>query len=1111
MNAIPTSLVVALLSPLAAIGGAPLFDRLPAEQCGIEFRNEFEENGARSFLYQSGFACGSIAIGDADGDTLPDLFFTGGAGKNALYLNKGGLRFELAPASAVLEGGTKWGSGSALVDVDNDGDLDLHLCNYAEANQLFLNDGKGNFTEKTVESGVGIVSPSLNAVFADFDRDGDLDLFLLNNVLYLPKGRPEKPPYRMENGRPVVTPEYAPYLMLLDDGNGQFSIDDYGHPDRLLLNEGVQANGVPRFRDVTVESGIRGVGHGLSATLGDFDEDGWIDVYVANDYLVPDRLWRNQGPNAEGIPQFTDTISALMPQISWSSMGADAGDLDNDGHLDLMVADMAATTHFKAKVNMGDMQGRMRTVLETGWPRQAMRNHLFWGTGVDRYQESAWFSGLAGTDWSWAVKFADFDLDGFQDIFLTNGHSRNFTDADIPFSVASLIGRTQFEVYRNADRLREPNLAFQNRGDRRFKAAPDWGIDHVGMSFAAATGDLDGDGDPDLVVANLDEEIHLYRNNATGTGRFSVRLEGTNGHRSGIGARIILTDSTGIRRTRWMTPQTGFQSQNASDLLFGLGEARAVSLEITWPSGLRQTLAIGKGETVAIVREAGTAPPEKVLPRPRFTAAMAPAFTHSERAFNDFARQPLLPGRLSRFGPCLAAGDADGDGDTDFFVGGAAGQAGALFLRDEKAGFVESPQPILGEFAKQTESVAAVWFDADGDDDLDLYVVSGSVEEEPGHLFYRDRLYLNDASGIHGGVRLTDAPEGSLPDLRDSGGCVAAADFDADGDLDLFVGSRSLVGRYPLSPDSRLLRNDGKGRFTEITDETAPGLRQCGMVTGAVWADIDADGDPDLCVSVEWGAIRIFANDGGKLTDKTEALGFAEHSGWWNCLLAADIDGDGDLDLLAGNVGWNTKYGRPEEGKIAELYYGDMDGSGVMNVIEAKHAEDRLLPVRGKSCSTLAMPALGKKFNTYRQFASEDLAGIYSPARIETAQRFTATTFASGVWINEGAAFRWLPFPGSAQFAPVNALVAADFDGDGRMEVILAQNHDGREPETGLWRGTPGTHLEWREGRFEIIPHEESGILLPADTKALLHLDGATLLAGQNNGPLLRFNRTETR
>lgn len=736
-----------------------------------------------------------------------------------------------------------------------------------------------------------------------------------------------------------------------------------------------------------------------------------------------------------------------------------------------------------------------------------MRNHLFWGTGVDRYQESAWFSGLAGTDWSWAVKFADFDLDGLQDVFLTNGHSRNFTDADIPFSTASLIGRTQFEVYRNAERLREPNLAFRNGGERRFKAAPEWGIGHIGMSFAAATGDLDADGDPDLVVANLDEEIHLYRNNSSGPGRFSVRLEGTKSHRSGIGAKIVLTDSKGIRRTRWMNPQTGFQSQNAATLLFGLGDAEAVSLEIMWPSGVRQSQAVADGETIAVVVEGGTVAAPPASPKPLFTTAGALPFTHRERAFDDFARQPLLPGRLSRFGPCLAAGDADGDGDTDFFVGGAAGQAGAVFLSDGKGGFEDSPQPILGEFGKQTESVAALWFDADGDGDLDLYVVSGSVEEEPGNLFYRDRLYFNVATGKHGGVRLEEAPEGSLPDLRDSGSCVAATDFDADGDLDLFVGSRSLVAQYPLSPDSRLLRNNGQGRFAEVTDDRAPGLRQCGMVTGAIWTDIDGDGDSDLCVSVEWGTIKVFANTEGKLVDKTESLGFSGRSGWWNCLTASDLDGDGDIDLLAGNVGWNTKYGRPEEGKIAELYFGDMDGSGVMNVIEAKHAEDRLLPVRGKSCSTLAMPTLGKKFGTYRQFASEDLPGIYSPARIEAARHFTANTFASGAWINEGSTFRWLPFPGSAQFAPINAILVSDFDGDGGIELVLAQNHDSREPETGLWRGTPGTHLEWKDGQFEIIPPARSGVVLPADTKSLLLLGKGAILAGQNNGPILRFDR----
>ena len=474
---------------------APLFQQIPPADSGLAFRNEFDENGTRSYLYHSGFSCGAIAIGDVNGDQKPDLLFTGGAGPNALYLNKGALKFEPAP----LNSGDHWASGAALIDIDNDGDLDIHICNYAEPNQLFLNDGTGNFSDKTTESGLGIVGPSLNATFADFDQDGDLDLFLLNNKLYMPNGRPRQPPYTIENGVPKLTAEHAPYLMLKKRDSGNYTIDDYGHPDRLLLNEGVQKNGVPKFRDITAESGIQGVGHGLSATLIDINSDGLLDIYVANDFTVPDRLWKNNGRDKRGVPTFTDEISSFLPQISWSSMGATTGDLDNDGRPDLMVVDMSNTTHFKAKISMGDMQGSLRDVLENGWPRQAMRNHVFWDTGVGHYQETAWFSGLASSDWSWAVKFADFDLDGLQDVFLTNGHSRNFSDADVPFSTESLIGQTQFQAYKNAERLLEANLALQNKGARRFKPVPDWGLGFVGMSYAAATGDLDGDGMQDLM------------------------------------------------------------------------------------------------------------------------------------------------------------------------------------------------------------------------------------------------------------------------------------------------------------------------------------------------------------------------------------------------------------------------------------------------------------------------------------------------------------------------------------------------------------------------------------------------------------------------------------
>ena len=697
---------------------------------------------------------------------------------------------------------------------------------------------------------------------------------------------------------------------------------------------------------------------------------------------------------------------------------------------------------------------------------------------------------------AWAVKLADFDLDGRLDVFLTNGHTRNFSDADVPFSTAALIGRTQFDVYRSSGRLLEENLAFRNEGGRRFKqTAGEWGLGHAGMSYAAATGDLDGDGDPDLIVANLGEPVHLYRNDSSSRGRFSVRLEGVRSNRFAIGAKAVLTDSNGQTRSRWVMPQNGFLAQDNTSLLFGLGDAEPTSLEVHWPSGIRQLAKIVAGESELSLREEGKIAPRRRLQASRFSLAAAPAFTHREKIFDDFARQPLLPGRLSQLDPCLAPADVDGDGDVDLFIGAAAGQASVLLLNDGAGNYAESIQPALEAGGRHSEAVDAAWFDADGDGDRDLYVVSGSVEYEPGHSYYRDRLYINEDG------KLAEAPEGSLPDLRDSGSCVAAADFDRDGDVDLFVGSRSVVGEYPLSPESRLLRNDGGLKFSELTGT----FGQIGMVTDAAWADIDGDQDVDLCLSTEWGPVRVFSNDGGKLTEITTELGLAQQHGWWNCLEAADVDADGDLDLVVGNVGWNTKYGRS-----AELYYGDMDGSGKANIVEVKHSGNSLLPVRGRSCSSHAMPALGKKFSSYRQFASEDLFGIYSEDRIEKAEKFTANEFASGAWINEGAGnrFRWLAFPDCAQFSQINAIATGDFDGDGHLELILAQNHDTREPETGLWRGATGCHLEWNGESFIAIPPAASGIVMPADTKAVVVLEGVGILAGQNNASLLLFQRS---
>lgn len=941
-------LPLAILS-LSALAKEDRFVELEPAATGVDFAHTLDPDHSQSYLYHSGFAVGGICLGDVNGDGFLDLYLVSGPAENRLYLGSGDSKFEKKPVPAV-SGEDVWGTGASLVDIDNDGDLDLYQCNYDSPNQVLLNDGAGQFSEVEGGLGIGVVDASMAAAFADVDNDGDLDLFLLCNRYYNPEGRTQHPPFRAVNGRPVILAKYDKYYDIKRKPRGGFEVDDYGRADYFFLNEGSGADGLPRFKDVSEDAGLHQKGFGLSCAWWDFDGDGDLDLSVANDFTTPDRLYRNDGAGSDGVPKFTDVAATTLPASSWSSMGSDIADVNNDGLPDLINVDMSASSHFKAKLNMGELPPKHRFLLETGTPRQAMRNHLYLNNGTGMFSEAAWAMGVASSDWSWTAKFGDLDNDGWQDLFVSNGIVRNFTNADFSKSVGSFerarIGRTEWEIFKERPPMKEENLVFQNSGGTRLEKRGDWGLGLVGMSYSAAMGDLDNDGDLDLIVSDLGEQVKIYRNELATADSLRVKLSGRKSNRMGIGAKVVVTDSRGLQRTRWMNPWTGFQGQNDTTLHFGLGEAVAAKVMVYWPSGIYQEVRVAQGQREILLEEeaVGTAP-EATAPSLRFTVAEPPGFVHEDQVFDDFERQPLLPSKLSQLGPCLVNGDLDGDGDQDFFVGGGYRQEGAVY-RNDGGKFVRSEQPALGGFTKYSEDSAALWFDADGDGDDDLLVVSGSSEKEPGDVLYRDRLYLNP--GKEGGFELALAPDEALPDLLDSGSCVSAADFDSDGDLDLFIGARSIPGKYPLAPASRLLRNetaDGVVKFTEVTPDS---IKKLGMVTAAVWTDLDGDGLPDLAVASDWGPVMIFHNQKGELK-RLEAAG--ESAGWWISLAAVDVDGDGDRDLVAGNAGLNTKYQQPSAAKPVMIYYGDMDGSGNSRIVEAKGQKDRdrPLPVRGRS------------------------------------------------------------------------------------------------------------------------------------------------------------------
>lgn len=1079
-----------------------LFKLMDSAETGIKFVNPIDKTHPKKYLFASSMGCGGVSLNDVNGDGLVDVYFTGGPVGNRLYIQKGDMKFEDVTKKAGVDGAGRWGVGAALVDVDNDGDVDIYVTNYTEKNQLYINEGGLKFTEQAEKFGLDVVDASHTPAFCDYDRDGDMDLYLMTNRWYRPEGFPQERAMVMRNGRAVVIDKYEKFYAPVDIGGGKYRMDVVGRPDRLLRNEGGK-----KFEDVSFDSGIKSRGHGLSATWFDYNADGWPDLFVGNDFNEPDQFYRNNGDGT-----FTDITLEALPHTSWFSMGADFGDFNNDLRLDFSIADMFGTTHYKQKTQMGSM-GANYYMMQHWRPQQQMRNHFYVNTGTYRFAEAGFMAHIAKSDWSWAMKARDYDSDGQLDLFVSNGMSRNYNEKDKP-ELAMVPGKTQWDVFENEPALKERNMAFKNKGEINFTTVSKaWGLDHEGMSYAAATGDLNGDGHLDLIVCNLDEEVHVYLNKGNEKNRVMVQLKGTVGNTQGFGAKVYIS-AGGKKQVREMTLMRGYLSGDDPKMHFGLGEADKIeSMRVEWASGHTQVFSDLKANQLYTVTEPGgkveavTRTPEKVdaLYTELISGKTGIGAQHQEVYFDDFKRQLLLPNQHSQLGPGIAWGDADGDGDMDLFIGNAKDKASWLYLNQGSGKFEWTYSRSLG-MDKKHEDMGALWFDADGDRDMDLYVVSGSVECEPGDEILRDRLYLND-----GKAGFTRA-EGALPDIRESGSVVAGCDYDRDGDIDLFVGGRVVPGKYPLTPNSQLLNNDG-GKFSEVSDKDAEGLKQVGLVTSAVWTDVDADGWVDLAVAVEWGPVKIFKNQQGKLVDMTKAAGLEGMHGWWNGLTSGDLDGDGDMDFVVTNFGLNTKY-HADKKHPAILYYGDFHGTGKYTLVEAEYEGQTLFPVRGKSCSSNAHGFLKKKFKTYHDFALAAVEDIYSPEKLKKANKYTCHELESGMLINNGKGqFKFTALPRMAQTAPGFGAVVTDANADGHADIVLAQNFFTPQIETGVMGGGVGTVIIG-DGKLGFTPlrADHSGVMIPRDAKALtlcdVNQDGTQdLVVTNNDGPIQVFKQ----
>lgn len=1058
-----------------------LFEELSADSTGVNFVNPIDNAHPLSRLYISGFASSGVAVGDVDGDGLPDLYLTRGPGANQLYRQTAPFQFEEITASAGVALADVWSAGASVADVNGDGHLDIYVCVYEAPNRLFLNDGTGKFTDGAEAAGVALQDASLSAHFQDYDQDGDLDFYVVTNRLYRAGGLPPKTPTHTVNGKLEILPDYQRYYKLVQTGKNRFVVATKGREDRLYQNDGTG-----KFEDVSANAGLSGEHYGLSATWLDYDQDGDLDLYVANDFTDPDRLYQNQGNGT-----FRDVIQETVPHTPWFSMGSDAADMNNDGFMDLMVLDMSSTTHYKQKLNMGDMS-RHINFMDSAEPRQLMRNAYFLNSGTGRFMESAQLSGLASSDWSWAVKLADFDNDSYSDVLITNGMTAEMTNADLGMNQSGYVGREEWSYLKDKPRRTEPNMAFRNRDGLRFeRTGKDWGIDHDGMSYAAAWADFDRDGNLDLVVSHLNENVGLYRHRGSASARTLISLKGLGKNVHGIGAKV--TARTGTQtRTSVLNPGTGFMSSNDPVIHFGFGDAAIIDeLTITWPSGTVQVLTGVKTNAHLLIAEPkqSSVSPSLGAMQPIFRAVEGENLSvakHTEQSYDDFAVQPLLPNKLSQLGPGVSVEDLEGDGDHDVIFGTARGEK-------PHAHFNHGGQLLIGYFKVAQydalcEDMATLLFDADADGDLDWYSVSGGVEAgDAGHLL-QDRLYVQERPDRF--VKANTA----LPQMQQSGGGAAAADFDRDGDLDLIVTGRVKPGEYPLSPGSTLLRNETEGpnkpRFTDQTESLAPGLKGIEMATSALWTDANQDGWVDLLVTTEWGPVRLFLNREGTLEDVTEASGLAEHLGWWNGIAGRDVDNDGDIDYVATNFGDNTKY-HPTSVQPSQLYYGTFGSETTPRLIEAKVYGEKILPVRGKSCSQDAMPFVKDKFPTYHDFASATLTEIYSNESLDTAQRFEVNTVATSLLINDGQGkFTVTPLPTLAQLAPGFGVVATEVNGDGNADLYLVQNFYTPQRETGKMAGGLSTLLLGNgKGQFQALWPNQSGLEVPGDAKGLATMD----------------------
>ena len=1067
-----------------------LFTKLSSDDTNIHFQNTLRETEDFNVMkYGYFYNGGGVAIGDVNNDGLPDIYFTGNLVASRLYLNQGDWTFrEVAEKAGVAAAGL-WNTGVAMADVNGDGRLDIYVCRSAATdptrrkNLLFINttsesDRKVTFTEQAEAYGLADPGYSTQASFFDYDRDGDLDMYLLNHS----------------------TQEYAGFNKLTAR-HKQRTNPLLG--DKLYRNDR-SPRGEGKFVDVSQEAGIiqNVLGFGLGVAVSDINTDGWYDIYVTNDYNEEDYLYLNQQDGT-----FQESLASRIGHTSLFSMGCDAADINNDAQPDIFTLDMLPASNYRLKMSLGpENYDKHNELIRSGFYYQTMRNMLQLNNGDGTFSEIGQLAGVGSTDWSWAALLADYDNDGWKDVFVSNGYMRNYLDMDfmnyvVGEKLKSEREHREVEVMNLVEvmpSIEVENYAFRNQGDLTFRSqATDWGLGGTSLSNGAAYADLDNDGDLDLVVNNVNDEASIYRNNSEtlATNHFlKVQCRGDGMNPFGIGAKVSLYQGATVQYQE-LIPVRGFQSSVNPELVFGMGATERIdSLTVVWPNATGQTLAnVPTDQTLVLnQKEAATVTLRKdnaVAPWFQPEADRAGIdYRHQENSFLDFKRDKLLAQGISTAGPHIAVGDVNGDQRDDLYVGGAKGTIGQLYLQQADGAFSSVDTPILNQ-SSEAEDTDGLFFDADGDGDQDLYVVSGGSDFAEDDPALQDRLYFNDGSGNFSSR--TDA----LPDMLTSGSSVVAADMDGDGDQDLFVGGRVIPGKYPEAPRSYLLQNDGRGTFADVTAAYCSALIAPGLVTDAVWTDVNQDSLPDLVVVGEWMTVRLFLNQKDRLVE-THPEGLTPTSGWWNTVVAYDMDQDGDPDLVAGNEGMNNPFQATAEEPVA-LIYADFDQNGSIDPLLTYYIDGKSEVAFSRDELIGQMVSLRKKLTGYDAYAKAGLEDLLTEDQRAEADTLQATLFESVYLRNDGGGnFTVQPLPTEAQFSPVYAMLPRDINGDGHPDLVVGGNLSQTRVSTGKYDANYGmVFLGDGKGEFSWAPPARTGIHVAGEVRSIIRLDERLLFA----------------